>query len=113
MKIVRNNILPLGKDYVAINLFGILFLKRGVNLSPSLLNHETIHSHQIRELGYILFYIIYVLEWILRLIASRGDRYKAYRNISFEKEAYDNEEDSGYLEKRRPFSQWRRSVTRK
>ena len=39
------------------------------------------------------FYVWYVLEWLIRLF-MRGN---AYRNISFEREAYANEANPEYL----------------
>lgn len=108
MKIIRNRLLPIGKDFYAINLFGILFVKPYASLNPVLLNLERIHSRQMRELLYIPFYILYVAEWLLRLVQKRGDGYLAYRSISFEKEAYENERKLDYLHKRPRFAQWRR-----
>lgn len=54
----------------------------------------------MKELLYVPFYILYLLEWLYRL-TQKGN---AYRNISFEKEAYDNENDMDYLDKREHFS---------
>ena len=34
--------------------------------------------------------------------------HKAYRNISFEKEAYNNEKDLNYIKNRKIFAQWRK-----
>ncbi len=62
MKVIVNNYIPIGNRFGAINIFGILFVKRGTYITPELLNHELIHTHQIRELFFIPFYIIYVLE---------------------------------------------------
>lgn len=44
MKIIRNNLLPVGRQYAAINLFGMLLIKHGVRVTPQLINHERIHS---------------------------------------------------------------------
>ena len=56
---------------------------------------------QALELGVIPFYILYVLEWILKLPIYGS---KAYYNISFEREAYDNDDDLMYLEIRRRYN---------
>ena len=95
MKIIRNNIIPF-KGYKAINIFGVLFLKKNAVISEDLLNHESIHTEQMKELLYIGFYIIYFLEWLFRSC------------VSFEKEAYDNEDDLNYLDKRKHFAMWRK-----
>lgn len=46
-------------------------------------------------LSFLMFYILYVLEYLIKLIPYGCD---AYRNISFEREAYSNQYDSNYLE---------------
>ena len=104
--IIRNRFLPLGRRYTAINLLGIIFVKTGANVTPVLINHERIHSAQMRELAGVFFYLIYLMEWIIRMIQFRADSYRAYRNISFEKEAYEHENDPAYLSTRRHWAQW-------
>lgn len=106
MIIIRNSLLPVGKRFAAINLFGIIFIKKNVVLSPILLNHERIHSAQMMELLIIPFYLIYVIEWIYWIIRFRNFN-KAYHNISFELEAYMNAQNPNYLNSRRSYTQWR------
>lgn len=101
MKIIRNRILPFGKKYYAINLFGILFAKGPCGAIT--INHERIHTAQMKELLFIPFYIFYILEWLIRLLQYRNS-FTAYRNISFEREAYTNESNPDYLSKRKPYS---------
>lgn len=101
MRIIYNRLLPLGKRYYAINLFGILFAKGPC--SARIINHESIHTAQMKELLYIFFYLWYVVEWLLRLF-QYGDSYRAYRNISFEREAYANENNLNYLSWRGSYS---------
>ena len=98
MKIICNKILP-PKDYTAINLFGVVFVKEGTILSPQTINHELIHTAQGKELLWIFFYIWYGIEWLVRLIQYR-DRKLAYCNISFEREAYSNQNNMDYLKTR-------------
>ena len=100
MKIIRNNIIPV-KGFSAMNLFGILFVRNGIQISDTVMNHEKIHSAQIKELLYIPFYIFYLSEWIFRILFSKGN---AYRNISFEREAYCNQENLNYLKHRKHYS---------
>lgn len=107
MKIIRNSILPVGRSFGAINLFGVLFVKRNCNLTPEVINHERIHSAQMRELLYIPFYLLYVAEWMVRLIKCRGNAYAAYESISFEREAYTYQSCLSYLKSRPWFAQWR------
>lgn len=98
MKIIRNNIIPF-PGFAAINLFGLLFVRKDANISEVTINHESIHTAQMKELWYIPFYILYLLEWIIRL-PMKGN---AYRNISFEKEAYNNQSNFEYLLNRERF----------
>ena len=101
-KIVRTRILPF-KGFTAINLLGLLFVHPGVYLSDELMNHERIHSAQQREMLFVFFYMAYLAEWLVRL-TMRGN---AYRNISFEREAYANQRNLNYLKQRRHYA-WRR-----
>lgn len=102
MKIIRNKYIPF-KGFKAINLFGVLFVKNNAKLSEEDINHERIHAAQMKELLYIPFYIWYVIEWLIRLVQFRNS-YMAYRNTSFEREAYQNEGDLHYLKGRRFFN---------
>ncbi len=63
------------------------------------LNHEKIHLRQQIELLVIFFYVWYALEFFIRYLDCR-DGMLAYRNISFEREAYRRERDLGYLDSR-------------
>lgn len=103
MIIIKNNIIPF-KGYKAMNFFGIIFLRKPYSLSEIDINHEAIHTEQMKELAFIFFYIIYFLEWLIRLFINKN----AYRNISFEKEAYSNENNLEYLKTRKHFAQWRK-----
>ena len=66
----------------------------------SKINHESIHIEQQKELLVIFFYAWYLIEWFIRLF-MKGN---AYRNISFEKEAYSNKDNMKYLETRKRYS---------
>lgn len=61
----------------------------------------------MRELLFVPFYIIYFVEWVYRLIKLRNFQ-KAYRAISFEREAYANQSNYHYLDNREAFAQWRK-----
>lgn len=65
--------------------------------------HETIHIKQQGEFLVIPFYLWYLVEWFIRLF-GKGN---AYRNISFEREAYANENNVDYLKERRPFASFK------
>ena len=80
-------------------------LVRQPNPGPTLLNHERIHLRQQAELGVLPFYLWYVIEYGIRRFQYR-DRYAAYRNISFEREAFANDNNLTYLESRRFWAFW-------
>lgn len=97
---IHNNIIPF-KGYKAINLFGILFVRKGCSMNKEDFNHESIHTAQIKELLYIFFYVWYLIEYVVKLFIH--GKY-AYRNISFEREAYTNEDNLEYLDNRKHYS---------
>lgn len=99
MKIIRQNILP-PKGFLAINLFGLLFCKKDAKINNVIVNHESIHTAQMKEMLYIPFYLWYVTEWLVKLL-FKGN---AYRNISFEREAYDNQYNLNYLKERKRYN---------
>lgn len=98
MRIIRNNIIPF-PGYKAMNLFGVLFVRGNARIDDITLNHEKIHTAQIKEMLYVFFYIWYAIEWLIRL--PKGN---AYRSISFEREAYENDSDINYLKNRKHFA---------
>ncbi len=63
------------------------------------LNHEKIHLKQQIEMLLVFFYIWYVIEFIVRLLVCRSWM-NAYYTISFEKEAYENEQNLTYIRQR-------------
>ncbi|WP_299104954.1 hypothetical protein [uncultured Winogradskyella sp.] len=100
MIIISKYLVPRG--YIGITIFPFMILKSKVLKGRSvLINHERIHLRQQIELLIIPFLLIYILEFLIRLVKYRNWNL-AYRNISFEREAYINEKDLDYL-KSRPF----------
>lgn len=71
------------------------------NYSKRIINHESIHIKQQEELLIIPFYVLYVIEWFIKLFFYGKD---AYYNISFEREAYSNEYDEEYLKNRKKYA---------
>lgn len=103
MKVIYNKHLP-PKGFGAINLFGMIFARKDYGqLTDAEKNHEKIHTRQIIETLFFFYYIMYVIEWVVRLIQYR-DKIQAYYNISFEREAYDNMYNPDYSRQRSLFS---------
>ena len=112
MKVIYNKLIPF-PGFFAINLFGVMFIRdqyKDTKISEITYNHESIHTEQMLDfvfgikplqlLGGIIFYILYVFEWLIRLMLPEN----AYRNISFEKEAYTNDRNQDYIKSRKRFS---------
>jgi hypothetical protein len=93
----------LPKNIVAITLYPFHMYYNGLwdNLSNKLINHEEVHWYQQKEMLIVFFYLWYVIEWLIKfIIYGKG----AYRRISFEREAYDNEHDQDYMDKRKHYA---------
>jgi len=63
------------------------------------INHERIHLRQQLELLILPFYVWYGIEFLIKWFQYK-DKNTAYRNISFEREAYKNEKELSYLKSR-------------
>jgi hypothetical protein len=88
------------KNYSAIALFPFIVIKDGFDKKNSvLINHEKIHLRQQVELLILPFYLLYILDYFIKIIRYK-DKNKAYRNIVFEREAYAHEKNSTYLDSR-------------
>ena len=120
MKIIYNSIIPF-PGFAHINLFGILFGRKECKLSLTkrTLNHESIHTEQMKEMLFIFFYIWYLIEWLIKIPCSwfykqPNSQQKitkvAYRSISFEQEAFYNQYDYEYLEGKRKRYNWLKRV---
>lgn len=96
--IVSKYLLP--KGFRGLTVFPFVFLKyRRDKENLILINHERIHLRQQLEMFVIPFFIWYFFEYLIRLLQFRN-KDLAYRNISFEREAYAHESELGYLKKR-------------
>lgn len=92
------------RGYTGIAIYPFVFLKRQeLRHDAVLINHEKIHLKQQIEMLLIPFYLFYVIEFLIRLYQYKNWRI-AYGNISFEREAYNNESDFTYLKQRRFWS---------
>jgi hypothetical protein len=99
--IVSKYLVPNG--YEGFTVWPFVFLKCNESRANLVvLNHERIHLRQQAELLVLPFFIWYLLEFLLRYLKLRNWK-SAYRFLSFEKEAYQNERDLNYLKHRKPF----------
>ncbi len=95
---------------ICLNLFGTFWTRDRSWINKYVINHERIHTAQQRELIFIPFYLLYIIEWLIRLCQFRNWD-KAYYNISFEREAYEHGKDMTYLSRRKHYS-WIKYLTR-
>lgn len=98
--IIRSKLIPKG---ICVNLFGTFWTRDPSWIDKYVINHERIHTAQQRELLFIPFYIIYLIEWTIRLLQYKN-RKQAYYNISFEREAYTHGHNLEYLKNRKYYS---------
>ena len=103
MRILISKILFV-KNYHGIALWPFIVLKhKHLKNDVVLINNEKIHLRQQIELLIIPFYIWYGTEYLIKWIIYKN-RYQAYCNLSFEREAYQNETNLNYLKQRKLWS---------
>ena len=88
------------KGYEGIAIFPFIFV-RDLRFKKDmvLINHERIHLKQQVELLIVPFFIWYGVEYLIGLLYYKN-RHLAYKNISFEREAFFNESNAKYLNER-------------
>jgi len=96
--IVAKYLIP--KGYRGFAVFPFVFVKYRLDKESGVfINHERIHLRQQLELLMLPFFVWYLVEFLVRLVQYKNADL-AYRNISFEREAYANEKDLNYLKRR-------------
>ena len=96
--IVSRYLIP--KGFRGITMFPfIVVYEYDLKQNSVIINHEKIHIQQQIELLILPFFLLYGVEFLIKWIVYK-DKNLAYRNISFEKEAYANEIELTYLKQR-------------
>lgn len=103
MKVIRNKYLP-PEGYKAMTVGPLIFVRKPFVLGSVDINHETIHWEQQKEMWIIPFFLWYIIEFIIKYVYYGFKWHKAYRSLSFEREAYYNQEIMTYLNNREPFA---------
>jgi hypothetical protein len=70
------------------------------------INHEKIHYKQQVELFFVFMWLLYGISYIVQYLKYKNHD-DAYRNVIFEKEAYDNEKNLTYLKIRKLYG-WKK-----
>ena len=84
-------------DITAITLFP--FIVSRDEMSDDVLQHETIHILQQKELFVVFFYLLYGWDYLRGWLKYR-EKEKAYYQIRFEQEAYAHMYKEGYIDQR-------------
>ncbi len=119
------------KRFKAITILPFIIFKNKEIRNDEIINrHEAIHIRQQLEIfitaiilltlvnllfgigsiwsilifGYLTYYALYLLEWIIQVIVPGGGAYKA---LSFEKESKANGDNVDYLKKRKLFASFK------
>lgn len=97
---------PWFPSIAGITLFPFIILRKEIRGSAEAaitINHERIHIRQQVELLVAIFAVLYIASFLWGLL--RGlTLYEAYRDIIFEREAFDKMYDPGYLKERTMFA---------
>lgn len=106
-RVIQTCLLPRNWSFAAITIFGLVFTPDKRRVDRTVRNHELIHCQQQLEWLYLPFFILYFAEWIWYMLRYR-DNDRAYRSISFEREAYRYENDKDYIARRRHYANYRK-----
>lgn len=111
-KVIYSKFIPF-KGYKAMAFWPFVLVRREYKqfVDGVTLNHESIHLEQQKEMVVLLFYVWYMVEWLIKLIIYHNQK-EAYRNISFEQEAYKFQIDTLYIYRRKKFG-WVKYITKK
>lgn len=99
---IYNTLIPF-PGYKAMAIWPFVFVRskyENGGMADKDIRHESIHLKQQGEMLVLPFFVWYLAEWIVRLFMNG----RAYRNISFEREAYANEGDETYLQHRKHYA---------
>ena len=104
-KIIFNDIIPFS-GFKACAIFPWVFVRNECKERFTAIdsNHEKIHLRQQTEMLVIFFLIWYSLEYVIRWICYGFNHSKAYKNISFEREAYKNQSNLDYPRTRKHYA---------
>ena len=95
-----------------ITIFPFIFVRKNLKDELAekdyneLINHERIHIVQQLECLIFPWLLIYCFNYLVNLIRFR-EHFEAYYNICMEREAYQNQSQMDYLDKRKTF-QWKK-----
>jgi hypothetical protein len=89
--------------YTGLSFFIFIWITREPHDQTSLIRHEKIHFWQQVEMLFIFHWLFYAFFYLVGRMNGQC-HYIAYRYNPFEIEAFSNDRDEKYLQKRRPFA---------
>lgn len=101
--IIRLRKILFSEDITGMAVWPFIFVKSGLDEIEAncVVNHEKIHIRQQLETLVVPFFVVYFVEYLVRLTSGQEH---PYREISFEKEAYENDVNVDYLNDRKFWS---------
>lgn len=103
------NLLTLNnKKVTGMALWPFIFFKDKESKSNQIiLNHEKIHHRQQLEMLIIPYYLMYFMEYWAAMFKNKFKHHISYMSVSFEKEAYANQNNLDYLKTRKWLSSFK------
>ena len=94
------------KGFKALTFYPVVFVRKdcATKFNDESERHETTHALQQIELLWILFFLLYVLEWLIKIPFCGFDCKLAYKSISFEQEAYEHMAEIYYNDVRKHYA---------
>ena len=94
------------KGFTAMTIWPFIFVRsdRKRYFTNKAERHETTHALQQIECLFLLFLLLYAMEWIFKLPFCEFDTNRAYMSISFEQEAYEHQDEFGYNNVRKHYA---------
>lgn len=94
------------QGYLALTIFPWVFIRKKAKerYTDKVDRHETTHALQQIETLWILFFVWYGLEWLIKWFFCSFDGHRAYHSISFEQEAYEHEDELYYNDSHRHYN---------
>ena len=104
LKRVYSNIIPF-PGYTAMTVCPWVFIRKKTKerYTEKTDRHETTHGLQQLETLWVLFFIIYLVEYLIKLLITFSHK-RAYKSISFEQEAYNFEWELDYNDRRKHYA---------
>lgn len=107
MELIRvyNKYFPF-KGYLALTIYPWIFIREEYKraYTAKVNRHEETHAYQQIETLWILFWVVYGLEFIIKWLLCGFDSKRAHYSISLEQEAYEHESEVYYNNVRKHYA---------